>query len=492
MKVPLIFGCVGHIDIEENDELREKVRSIFLKYMSKYKNSDFYLITSLAEGADLLVSEVANELGIFLHIILPYDEKEYLQTFKNSNNINRYYKLKSVAKKFEIIKYNSEKKEDLYFEAAKRMVTLSNIIISLWDKKFNNKKGGTSSIIKYLENKNLNDNLLKILYIIETPRLKDNVEKKYDIEKKEYKMFSKNGIYNIFKYIDDLNKNVNNVNFNFFDKLAIKYQKLYYIVSLLILFFVFIGVVAYEYNTDFNFKLITTFIYILMVVLSYVIYYYFIKLKKINEKFLLSRFIAECLRIQSNFNYLNINKNISEMIFFDDIIKFNWIKVLINNIAYLSYIKNDFFVTPKVWVKNQIDYFDDAIKKREKKIRIIKNIENFFKLLGIIVIIILLGAVFIYNFFDLNILNLPFSIMIFLSAFFFTIYIFLEEYLKILQYKEEIYNFKLMKKIYINYEKHYSNIDETDLVIELSKKAVDEIVRWFEFHYNSVIKIKFY
>ena len=97
--IPFLFVITGHIDLREEgkEKLRTTVIILLKKYQSKY--TELILLSALAESADMLVAEVAWSLGITLHVILPYEESAYLDSFDDESQKERFLKLKKSASK---------------------------------------------------------------------------------------------------------------------------------------------------------------------------------------------------------------------------------------------------------------------------------------------------------------------------------------------------------------------------------------------------------
>ncbi len=82
-RIPIVIGVTGHRAIRAEDEaaLKSAVRAELEKLMTLCPNSPPVLLTSLAEGADLLCADTAEALGIPLCAVLPAERTEYAQDF---------------------------------------------------------------------------------------------------------------------------------------------------------------------------------------------------------------------------------------------------------------------------------------------------------------------------------------------------------------------------------------------------------------------------
>ena len=88
-----MVGFSGHRPKDEpgrrSDELegcRPRIRDAFVRYqeMAAKANGELHFFASVAEGADTIAIEVAQELKIVVHVILPMSAKRFSQDFANS------------------------------------------------------------------------------------------------------------------------------------------------------------------------------------------------------------------------------------------------------------------------------------------------------------------------------------------------------------------------------------------------------------------------
>src|SRR5262245_29638825 len=72
-KIPFLIGIVGHRDLMPNEipAIRAAIKSLLSRLMDSFPDSPPRLLTSLADGADLLGAEVATELNIPVTAVLP-------------------------------------------------------------------------------------------------------------------------------------------------------------------------------------------------------------------------------------------------------------------------------------------------------------------------------------------------------------------------------------------------------------------------------------
>jgi hypothetical protein len=103
-------------------------------------------VTSLAAGADQLFAEIVLELGRPIEVVLPCDN--YHSAFKDP----------AAARMFEILKRQAtdcyslpfpNPSEQAFFEAGKRIVEMSDLIIAVWNGKPAAGLGGTADIVNH-------------------------------------------------------------------------------------------------------------------------------------------------------------------------------------------------------------------------------------------------------------------------------------------------------------------------------------------------------
>lgn len=176
--IPFIFGVTGHRDLRDEDieKLEESVHTLFKKCQTAYPHTELIVISALAEGADMLVARIAKELGVTLHVLLPYQEEAYMDSFDNKENIKAFQEFKAYASKIEINScVDTYGHETCYQQLGERIADMSNILLALWDGVDNGKSGGTSAIVKY-QRTGFEENRFdaldgNALFIITTPRV---------------------------------------------------------------------------------------------------------------------------------------------------------------------------------------------------------------------------------------------------------------------------------------------------------------------------------
>ncbi len=569
VNIPLIVAVTGHRDLIKEDEniLREKVKEFFEELKRNNPHTNIILLSGLAEGADMLTAEEALKLSIELIAILPYEKEEYLQSFDNKKEIDRFNKLYNQAKKVKILK---KTKEGAYVELAKYLAKHSNILLALWDgNRSNIKPGGTADVIQRKEEYKV-ENLLdvneeEIIIHILTPRESNkNIKNPYTIKPIFIGRGDENNYKNILKHIDNLNANLANRKIDnqksfldnlkdIFSNMAEKFQKKYERSSLIMLIVAFLALLSIEIIHNFGpigefghtTKKIVGLFYFLVVAFMFA-YYFILKDKELKNHYAHSRGLAEALRVQKNWFYLDKEpQRAGDYYLMDEIGEYVWLKTVLKNIYFLELLKEEIKPNlPKAtkWIEEQIIYYKGLKEKKEKdqltqeeikelnKLKksnykkyikkIIgainyrkklyhkwKKIENILYIFGGITTL-LLFVVFIMKFFfhyEKEILGVNikiwFHLLFFLSGISFAAAAFIgEKFLAIQGYKENIkdfelmlYNFERAKKLLKKVDKSKKAKEEKEkikkaIIYDLGEKALKENSKWVIYHSKYKIK----
>jgi hypothetical protein len=154
----LTVGITGHRDIAraERARLREEVRNFFSSLRTRFPKLPLELLTPLAEGADMLATEVAMEMGIPITVILPMSRSDYITDFESQEAQKAFKKYLALAE--HVISLPARPGADLSDSSARSWqyaqlgVFISNhcqILLALWDGKDNDSLGGTAQVVRY-------------------------------------------------------------------------------------------------------------------------------------------------------------------------------------------------------------------------------------------------------------------------------------------------------------------------------------------------------
>ncbi len=136
--VPFVVGVTGHRDLRNEDipVLRRLIRDQLAAWMDLCPNTEFYCMTSLAEGADQLCGRVASDLGIKLLVPLPMEQAEFEKDFSNAALIEFRDLVNEAASVF--VAPDTERQDDgtrdyAYRKAGVYLARHCHVLLALWD-----------------------------------------------------------------------------------------------------------------------------------------------------------------------------------------------------------------------------------------------------------------------------------------------------------------------------------------------------------------------
>jgi hypothetical protein len=160
--LPLVVAVTGHRDLVavENPAIREKVEALFRMLSGRYPDRRLSVMSSLAEGADQLVAEVALELGIELTVPLPMPKDVYVRDFESPAARASFEALLGRAGEvFELPLAKGNTVEQIARPGAARnreyaqvgvfLCAHCHILLALWDGKPGTELGGTGQVVKF-------------------------------------------------------------------------------------------------------------------------------------------------------------------------------------------------------------------------------------------------------------------------------------------------------------------------------------------------------
>jgi hypothetical protein len=155
--VPLVIGVTGHRDLpsgeKDLDKLREAVQLALDEIRKHLPTTPFLLLTSLAEGADRFVAEVATSRKYGARILapLPFEIEEYDKEFRElKEKIERWWLMPSVSETESGGALDPAVRRKLQYAAAGAYVArYSQILIALWDGEPPVKIGGTAQVVRF-------------------------------------------------------------------------------------------------------------------------------------------------------------------------------------------------------------------------------------------------------------------------------------------------------------------------------------------------------
>jgi hypothetical protein len=141
------LGITGHRYLAEMDKIMAGVESALRRILSTFPDSNYRVLSSLAEGADRILAERFLLIpSASLWVPLPLPEEEYLKDFETSESKEEFYRLLGKAERV-IHLPATDKREEAYLAAGKYILENSNVLIAIWDGKPAQGMAGTGEVI---------------------------------------------------------------------------------------------------------------------------------------------------------------------------------------------------------------------------------------------------------------------------------------------------------------------------------------------------------
>ena len=139
-KIPLTIGITGHLNPRTGDipALRDAVKRELTRLRTRCPYTPMVLLCCLAQGADLLCAEVAEELGISLRAVLPMEQAEYEKDFEPKDLARLRWQLERAQTVISVPPAAEEEPADpdrdfLFRQAGIYIAEHSHILLALWD-----------------------------------------------------------------------------------------------------------------------------------------------------------------------------------------------------------------------------------------------------------------------------------------------------------------------------------------------------------------------
>jgi len=141
------LGITGHRYLAEMDKIMAGVESAVQRILKTFPDSNFRVLSSLAEGADrILAKRLLLIPNACLWAPLPLPEEEYLKDFETSKSKQEFIHLLGKAERV-INMPVTEKREEGYLAAGKYILENSDVLLAIWDGKPAQGVAGTSEIV---------------------------------------------------------------------------------------------------------------------------------------------------------------------------------------------------------------------------------------------------------------------------------------------------------------------------------------------------------
>ena len=433
-KLPYIIGVVGHRNIveESKEDASNHFEKILKRYKTKYPNTPILVVTSLAEGADQLIAEVAIKVeGVFLGVLIPMGIEKYLETFSSDSAKEEFKKFcaKAIFVRDTSIDMVYEDNSDAFRSNTRELSNNADLLIALWDGIASNQVGGTSDTLYYKlkkihRPKNLTDVALnqkefgsaivipvsrtgdqtklvkKVPYSLKPVSLEEtSIDEASDllaVSKHNWNKLKFESQSPSLTYSEILTKNALS--------LAEKMRKKFIVALLVILTSSFLTIVAIEIQSRSTSKIIS--VATILVALSAFIIYQIVTKLEIKDKYHQFQAVAEAGEIQQLWSKVGIPEDVSDYFLTGINSSFDWMRSLVRTISFLDKsqtINNMEAETKefmKSWISKQI-----LLRKGDSKVvgRITKN-NRLASFIRIITIISIIFSLFIWGYFSISLI----------------------------------------------------------------------------------------
>lgn len=160
-----VVGITGHRDLAPGalDATRDAVKTTLETLKGQLGDADLQVDCGMAVGADQLVAEVAIELGIQVHAVLPMPRSMYEDDFTGDDLVTLARLLESPGVTVHELPLppgmdpqkaamQGPERDRLYARLGDYLVRRANLLLALWDGKVNGLEGGTGDVLlRYLD-----------------------------------------------------------------------------------------------------------------------------------------------------------------------------------------------------------------------------------------------------------------------------------------------------------------------------------------------------
>ncbi len=159
-RVPLVIGAIGHRDLVPNEipGLSERIRNFLDSLQGKYPDLRVAVLTSLADGADRLVADVASSLGMPVDVCAADAERSlrarlrYRLAARIPADPLRQQRSDLAARQWqhpEDVTHPGAARDLQYAQLGAFIAAHCHILLALWDGNEDGPSGGTAAIIRF-------------------------------------------------------------------------------------------------------------------------------------------------------------------------------------------------------------------------------------------------------------------------------------------------------------------------------------------------------
>ncbi len=157
VRSPLVVGVSGHRNLDPSckPRLAEQVRA-FLEYLKgRLPQTEIRIMTGMAQGADLLVAELALQAGLQIDAILPMPLDEYLVDFDAESAATLRALLRNERVHWAELQVPASRpaatRDALYANLTDTLIDKCSLLLALWDGQASPLPAGTAdTVLRYL------------------------------------------------------------------------------------------------------------------------------------------------------------------------------------------------------------------------------------------------------------------------------------------------------------------------------------------------------
>lgn len=144
-------GVTGHRELL-NSNILKKILSTELKKLLKKEDSQYFVISPLADGADRIVAKILiNDFNAELIVPLPFEKEEYQKDFSTISQKEFNELINKAIEIYEVTSLNDILRQIGYLKVGQEVVNRCDVLIAIWDGEDVRGVGGTGDIVMYAE-----------------------------------------------------------------------------------------------------------------------------------------------------------------------------------------------------------------------------------------------------------------------------------------------------------------------------------------------------
>ncbi|MBB5037578.1 hypothetical protein [Prosthecobacter dejongeii] len=154
LKPCYLIGFTGHRAGYDEATVRASIQEVLgeLRERAQAQQGEVELYTSLAEGADTLCVEIARELGMAVHLLLPLSAEEFAKDFSSPEAWARSQRQLDTALQLpgwdSVHEVPGERtRPECYFNQAIHMLDAVDVMVAVWDGQPARGLGGTEQVV---------------------------------------------------------------------------------------------------------------------------------------------------------------------------------------------------------------------------------------------------------------------------------------------------------------------------------------------------------